>query len=389
MKIALLSAAFPPDLDGIGDYTWWLSCELVRQGHQVSVFTSEGPIRQSPEGVAVVQFFNTNDARTSPDLASAVAATMISYDWLVVQYNPFGYGKRGFCPWLPRTLRKIRRSQPSLRIAVMFHETMVPRWPWRFALMRLWQRPIFRQMCRLSNVLFVSTERWLPEVRSARPSGPVFHLAVGSNVPLHEISQAEARRSLGIPINARVVGIFGAAHVSRLVEWIAEGAAALAADGMPSRETIVLYVGSDGVEIKKVCASWRLRVVDRGKQASSQVGLNLRAMDMLLTPFADGVSTRRGSVMAALQHGIPVATTVRSWTDGVLRGGGCPQLLGSSAETSGDFTRDLLNWSGKILSAGSVPVAALADFYQQNFSWSTIAGKMVATLVAYDEAKHC
>ena len=30
-KITLSSAAYPPDLDGIGDYTWWLAGALAKE----------------------------------------------------------------------------------------------------------------------------------------------------------------------------------------------------------------------------------------------------------------------------------------------------------------------------------------------------------------------
>ena len=41
-------------------------------------------------------------------------------------------------------------------------------------------------------------------------------------------------------------------------------------------------------------------------------------MDIFLSPFIDGVSTRRGSFFAALQHGLPIVTTRAYHTDGDL-----------------------------------------------------------------------
>ena len=57
LRIGLLSAAFPPDFDGIGDYTYWLAGALARRAVQTSVWTSTGKNRASPEGVEVHPFF--------------------------------------------------------------------------------------------------------------------------------------------------------------------------------------------------------------------------------------------------------------------------------------------------------------------------------------------
>ena len=42
LRIGLLSAAFPPDFDGIGDYTYWLANALAQSGIETSVWTSIG-----------------------------------------------------------------------------------------------------------------------------------------------------------------------------------------------------------------------------------------------------------------------------------------------------------------------------------------------------------
>jgi glycosyltransferase involved in cell wall biosynthesis len=41
-------------------------------------------------------------------------------------------------------------------------------------------------------------------------------------------------------------------------------------------------------------------------------------MDLYLAPFVAGVSTRRGSFMAALQHGVPTVATAGAQTDPIL-----------------------------------------------------------------------
>jgi glycosyltransferase involved in cell wall biosynthesis len=53
----------------------------------------------------------------------------------------------------------------------------------------------------------------------------------------------------------------------------------------------------------------RERVSITGHCAADEVSAHLLAADLAALPFADGASFRRGSLLAALAHGVPVVTT--------------------------------------------------------------------------------
>jgi glycosyltransferase involved in cell wall biosynthesis len=53
-----------------------------------------------------------------------------------------------------------------------------------------------------------------------------------------------------------------------------------------------------------------IAVSGTGALQRDDVSLHLQACDALLQPYPDGVSGRRTTTISALQHGVPVATTI-------------------------------------------------------------------------------
>jgi len=87
---------------------------LAQSGIKASVWTSIGPQRSVCE---VNPFFDAAKPQSIEKLPALLAKEPI--DWLVVEYNPFGYGRWGYCPWLIKTVRQLKRSG-RCRVAVIF-----------------------------------------------------------------------------------------------------------------------------------------------------------------------------------------------------------------------------------------------------------------------------
>ena len=172
LKIHLVAAALPPALDGIGDYSARLAAELA-QIASVKVLTAQ-PDPAAIPGVTVETVFSVQNPRSVWNLARQIEAD--PPDWVLLQYNPFSYGKWGLNLPLPLAMRRIKRRCPATKIAVMVHETFVPFGVnWKFRVMTLWQRPQFAVLSRTADVLFFSVDAWAQtfweEVsRQARPS---------------------------------------------------------------------------------------------------------------------------------------------------------------------------------------------------------------------------
>jgi glycosyltransferase involved in cell wall biosynthesis len=214
----------------------------------------------------------------------------------------------------------------------MAHEDFVPATSWRFALMRLWQKQQFLALGRAADHIFFSIEPWVEKYGSWFGDTPVNHFPIGSNIPFTPGNPSVLRRDLGID-HAFVVGFFGTLR-ARLVTHLQA-----AVDGLRDRssDVVVLSVGPDGPALQRTLSG--VQIIDVGRLPAADVSRHLAAMDLHLTPFIDGVSTRRGSFMAGIQHGVPTVATRGELTDRVLQDADGNALLLASTSDPDAFAR--------------------------------------------------
>ena len=366
MRIGLLSAAFPPDFDGIGDYTYWLASALAGEGVETSVWTSIGRERLVCDGVEVTPFFNPGRPQTIEQLPNLLGRQRLM-DWLVVQYNPFGFGRWGYCPWLITTLRRLKKSG-QCKVAVMFHETQVPKRPFKLWVMRQWQNWQLRSLTRLADVIFVSTTRWEGEIKEVFPSAVCHHLPVGSNLPRSSLSLEEARRRLEIPLDTLALGMFGSSHPSRMTDWMSS---AVAGAATVQQQLVILYVGKDGKAFQEVCAGFPF--LDQGALPADVAADRMRAMDLLISPFIDGISTRRGSAIAGFQHGVAVASTLSPYTDALFREAAPSSLILARRDDRATFIEKINQWILSCWKQGARGREEMETFYERYFDWPVVA----------------
>ena len=300
MRIDLVFPAFPPSLDGIGDYTARLAASLVPQ-HDVRVLTAQRDV-SALEGVRVVPAFTTSPRACVKELLPLVDAD--PPDWFVLQYNPFSYGVWGLNLSLSGVLSSIRRRHPHTHISMMVHEPFVPLESFRFAVMATWQRWQLYKLGQACDIVFFSIENWAEQFRSWFPNCHVHHLPVSSNIPNVGASRASVRSQLGYAETDFVVGVFGGGHFSRLLPFVRRAVTVLRERSVPAR---VLYIGAASEKVRRVLQDHYVH--DAGRLPAEDVSRHFAAMDLYLAPFRKGVSSRRGSFLVALQHGVASVST--------------------------------------------------------------------------------
>ena len=313
MTIDIINTSLPPQFDAIGHYTA-LFCEELAHSAEVRLLVPTGLTYDPIATVPVLPCFSVD----TPDGIRAILEPIVARqpDWVLLQYNPFMYGKRGYAPQLVPTLRELKRRCPKTRLAVMTHENFVPRWVnWRFTVMATWQVPQYWSLGNTADLFFVSIQTLADHARGWFKKIPVHHLPVASTMPHVAIERVEARQRLAIPEETVAVGFFGTAHISRLLPLVASTLRDARQNGVDAR---LLYIGPDGVAVREAMGELE-PICSDGPLPAEEVSRRFSAMDVYLAAFTDGVSTRRTSLMTSLQHGIATVGTDGINTDTLFR----------------------------------------------------------------------
>lgn len=371
MTVDLIFPVLPPALDGIGDYTALLARALAPHA-DVRVLAGPDP-HDAIEGVTVEPAFTVSPPQGVRHLLTAVEHRRP--DWVVLQFNQFSYGRWGFNPFLPLVVRQIKRRLPQTGIAWMAHEDFVPVTSWKFAIMTLWQRWQFWMLGRAADRIFFSIEPWAEKYQRWFTDTPVRHLPVASNIPHAGCSREEARRRLGLDPETFVAGVFGTVNASRMLPLIRRAATAMQA---ASDRFTLLYVGPHGAAMREAMGP-DLPLLDAGRLPAREVSACFSAMDLHLTPFVDGVSTRRGSFLTGLQHSVPTVGTAGELTDALLKDADGEAFLLAPVDDPVTFERHALTLLREDDRRARIAAAARA-LYDGSFSFEVIAEQLLAGL---------
>lgn len=303
----LLAPEFPPDCGGVGDYTALLADGLAGAGDLVHVwYPARGAGRPDAAagrapGVTIHQLPDRFGRRSRDVIASGLSAAP---GVLLAQYVPGAFGARGmnvpFCRWLGR----LRRAGADVR--VMFHEPFfyfgLSR-PWRNGLAVV-QRAMAAILLRAATRVYYPTETWIRLLAPYGPQAGVEVLPIPSTIPVDvpaTAASAGVRGAAGL-----LIGHFGTYgdHISGPLRAVLPGLL----ERLPGAR--VLLVGAGSAEFARALPPCiRDRAAATGRVTGVAAAAALRACDLLVQPYPDGVTTRRTSMMAALSTAVPVVTT--------------------------------------------------------------------------------
>lgn len=378
MHIALLCTELPPKLNGIGDYTYYLAQQLAQANLTVTLLSGAGDFL-CPPGCTLDSSAYTPGSTILQSLPKALHRS--NPDWLVIQYNPFMYARRGFNPWLVAAIQQAKQTNPKLKIALMAHELFMPPDNFKFAVMGAFQRLQLWVLLSFTEVVFTSIERWAQMIQPWNPKQTILPVPVGSNIPVQNLSETAKlalRNELGIPQEALIIGTFGSAHYGRMQGLVLNTFQSLRSAGYPVH---LLFIGSGSAELQSTCPPTLLPFLHTtGFVEPIRASHYLQIIEIFLAPFLDGISARRTSAISGLAHGLPVLSNYGHATDAFWR---------IALPTSLVTVEDEVGWNQLVLHCVQDPKVRMQlakqghDLYLQRFTWPGIAEQMVAALVTH------
>jgi glycosyltransferase involved in cell wall biosynthesis len=329
MKIGLLTGEFPPQHGGVGDYTHELAQALAALGAEVHVITNhQSAVSRQPSAVSVHPVIHR---WSFPALFQIRSITQsLNLQIINLQYQAAAYGLSAPIHFLP--------DVAGVKTVVTFHDLRIPYLFPKAGPLRPWT---VTHLARSADGAIVTDPADELELHQRGGVKRLTQIPIGSNIapnPPPGYDRATWRAQLDVQPDEFLIGYFGFLSESKGGDVLIGALAALA--GRKARVKLVLIGGQSGssdlanndafaIEIDKLIREYNVadRIIRTGFVESPQVSAHLLACDAMILPYRDGVSFRRGSLMAALAHGCPVVTTYPAMPLPVLQEGANIRLV--------------------------------------------------------------
>lgn len=303
MRVALVLGRDEPTRDGVADYVHRLAAHLPAYGVQPVVVPAGGRV-----GAAAREL-----GRLAPDVVH-------------VQLAPSAYGFSPVVGLLPALVRP--------PVVTTLHEYGWWSWPgrlpervWRpLERRRLWDREAGRLTTAAAAVL--STTPGHAQVLRHRLGVAARVVPIGPNVQRVPADRTEVRARYGLPQDAPVVVFFGFVHPVKGVRWLLRAVRALRADTHPDLRLVVAggfdSLALPGPQAREFEVELRADAADLGLTDAvrftgwlppAEVSALLQAADVAALPFTAGLTTKSGSMLAVLDHDLPLVGTYGPGTE--------------------------------------------------------------------------
>lgn len=356
MKFAVLTRSVAPFPCGVGDYTVNFSAALRARGVDVEVLAGRG---EPSEHIHIIP--DRWDSAGLACLLDRLEQTRI--DHVVMQFTPLTFSDA-------KTHREAlarfwARCRGTWKTSLVVHETYFRAWWYPPSWIKgTRERRLLRKLVDHSRFVFTASQPLVEEMCHWGNKSRISQLPIGSNVPFVEMKRSEARSRLGIDAGEIVLVLFGGGNSLKWMRNHVHSTDAL----LHSKGVKASWLLLGGIP-----GSWfhlRLPVVSPGRLSEEELSVRLLASDIFLMPHYAGLCAKRGTLMAAMQHRLPVVGTETRMTDMFWRDVRGITLL--PRVDAGVFAQTVLELSSngqKRLVMGQTN----RDFFDRFCTWPTIA----------------
>lgn len=318
MRIGIITGEYPPMEGGVGAYTRILGQRLAQLGDSVYILTNTKGGQTDDTLVVNHQIKNWR----SPNILNQIHrwSRQKRLDIINLQFQTAAFQ---MSPWIHVAPKWI-----DLPFVTTFHDLRVPYLFPKAGPLRRW---IVHYLAHQSQAVIVTNH----EDHAQLANHPRCNLVpIGSNIPVYPYTPTDLaywRNQIGISEDDYVLGHFGFINQMKGVDTLINSLAILKKRGVPAR--LLMIGGTIGdsdptnmrylVEINRMISELGLSdsIYWTGYQDEKNVSTLLRVADVIVLPFKDGASYRRGSLMAAIEHECAIVTTspnirIASFLDG-------------------------------------------------------------------------
>ena len=382
----IISPKYRPYNDGLSDYTFYFLDELKRKnkGLKFTLLTSDDP---------AIRKFSFNDHDIYPIIKKWDGPEILPIIRLVnnqkpenilIQYVPTMYGRAGinfFFPWLLLFLRVFYKH----KIILMAHELHYPfEKNLKSGFIFFWHIWNLFLLSLASSSVLTTTENFTRILKKFPfNSKKVHQLVVGSNIPREKIIN-------DISCDKMNLVIFGSLHPSREPLMVFNSLKNYF-QKFPETKIHIHVIGVNQADVLTLVNSNKDEDFDwknftfHGKLNEIEVAKTFNFCHFSINFFIDGISSRRGSAIAALNLGLPIITNFTNRSDSLFLKQDCILIKGGTPE---EFQEQLQDELKRIESMSTEEYKCLREksfnFIDQYFDWDII-GKRYMKLVGSDK----
>jgi glycosyltransferase involved in cell wall biosynthesis len=314
LRVLMISGEYPPMEGGVADFTSIVGQRLADRGAVVHVLTSNAAAAASPDDqVPVVVHAEMDDwgFKTLYRRLRALVAT-VDPDIINIQYQTAAYGMHPAINLLPRFF-------PEVPIVVTFHDLRVPYLLPKAGMLRRW---VNLDLARAADAVIVTNAQDRAELQQVTGIQRLETIPIGSNITYHlpeGYERAVWRGQWGVSQRDILLCFFGFLNDSKGAVELVQALKVLREGGMPASLMMIGgAVSSSNASnqsyydlVKRTISELMLEddVLWTGYVTNDEVSAAFKSSDVCVLPFADGASFRRGSLMAALTHGVSIVST--------------------------------------------------------------------------------
>ncbi len=353
--LVIITTRLPPEVCGIGTYSWLLHRHWPISGSRTQFFVIDGAAQSTAElGHSAITEFDQDPEKLAQALKRFGDADIL------LHYAGRAYHRYGCPTWLPPVLRAWKAKSPAGRLLIFFHELPSDNFtiPSRYFWIDMCNRRVIRTLAGLADVIVTNTAEHATKLQKISGRTDIHLIPVGSNIERVDGSSEQRARTdfaiFGLPFGRlQTLQIFN--HEVR--SWQGNGRL---------RKLHLIGPGDKkfNARSEQLIATWPNPgvVVRHGLLSSAEVSRLLSQVRFGLAIATTGNWSKSTVFMAYAAHGCGIISKAKSESAPL-----CFTIAPNELGTISDL--DLI-----------ARTRALQKWYDENAGWGAIATKVAALL---------